>query len=107
MILTNLLDGRKEVKWRNMIFNPQLREISSPIEDAARKHQSILTFGNSRNFDGQFPKLARCGYCGYVSDPRKGMMTKDGKHKIYSELPFFQRTDCQYDTYYCGCRGWD
>ena len=40
-------------------------------------------------------RKARCGYCGKLTDSK-------------ISLPFFEyRPNCKYDSYYCGCWGWD
>ena len=44
------------------------------------------------NLDGRY---ARCPHCGTVKGSKL-------------ELPFFAyESDRMYDSYYCGCRGWD
>lgn len=38
---------------------------------------------------------ARCPYCKHVRESK-------------TDLPFFMyRPEAEYDSYYCGCRGWD
>lgn len=40
---------------------------------------------------------------------RKAMCSQCGHETVSNEnLPFFEyRPNCKYDSYYCGCRGWD
>ena len=45
--------------------------------------------------EGLEDRKARCAYCRDVCESRWN-------------LPFFEyRPDNEYDSYYCGCRGWD
>ena len=40
-------------------------------------------------------RKARCTQCGRVTNSNE-------------KLPFFEyRPNCEYDSFYCGCRGWD
>lgn len=40
-------------------------------------------------------RKARCTYCGHETDSREN-------------LPFFEyRPNAEYDSFYCGCGGWD
>lgn len=46
--------------------------------------------------DGLEGRTARCGYGAHADVPSKW------------ELPFFEyRPDKPFDSYYCGCKGWD
>lgn len=56
--------------------------------DAEIVAATVPDFGN---------RQAKCPYCGEFADS-----------KNYERLPFFEhRPDKSYDSYYCGCRGWN
>ena len=46
-------------------------------------------------------RKAKCRYCGRWMDVC-------GSNGEFAGLPFFKHeSDMEYDTYYCGCMGWD
>ncbi len=46
-------------------------------------------------------RKAKCCYCGKIAN-------SNGEGSGYKELPFFEyKPNEEYDSYYCGCKGWD
>lgn len=54
--------------------------------------EAIQIDEKTQNLDN---RKAKCGYCGKVVDSNK-------------ELPFFEhKPNADFDSYYCGCEGWN